>query len=93
MIEPDDELRARIQAWAKKHCLDLDALEVAACKLLFTAQVNCVSNDFVRSLYESIMSAAYLPSSQYLREQEAGCATDCSTMQMTFAIGKPAFSV
>ena len=33
MIEPDDELRARIHAWAKTKCLNLDALEVAACKL------------------------------------------------------------
>ena len=33
MIEPDDELRARIHAWAKKKRLNLDALEVAACKL------------------------------------------------------------
>lgn len=33
VIEPDDELRARIRAWAKEKRLDLDALEVAAYKL------------------------------------------------------------
>ena len=33
MIEPDDDLRARIHAWAKKKHINLDALEVAAYKL------------------------------------------------------------
>ena len=33
MIEPDDELHKRIRDWAKRKGLDLDALEVAACKL------------------------------------------------------------
>ena len=33
VIEPDDELRARIHAWAREKRLDLDALEVAAYKL------------------------------------------------------------
>lgn len=33
MIEPDDELRARICAWAEKKCVNLDALEVATAKL------------------------------------------------------------
>ena len=33
MIEPDDELRARIHAWAREKRLNLDALEVAAYKL------------------------------------------------------------
>ncbi|CAL5221044.1 g3167 [Coccomyxa viridis] len=33
VIEPDDELRARIHAWAREKRLNLDALEVAAYKL------------------------------------------------------------
>ncbi len=33
VIEPDDDLRARIHAWAKKKHINLDALEVAAYKL------------------------------------------------------------
>lgn len=60
MIEPDDELRGRIQAWAKKHCLDLDALEVAACKL------NSPKNNLPRTLSDPDFLSVAFPSSSSL---------------------------
>ena len=56
MIEPDDELRARIRAWAKEKCLDLDALEVAAYKL------RGPKNRMFRSLSDQNMLNSAFPS-------------------------------
>ncbi len=64
VIEPDDELRTRIHAWAEGKRLDLDALEVAACKLREPR------SKMLRTLSNHDMFEAAFPSSQSLPRLE-----------------------
>ena len=63
VIEPDDELRARIHAWAERNRLDMDALEVAAYKLREP------KNRMMRSLSHSTMIETSLSSSHSMPRQ------------------------
>ena len=60
MIEPDDDLRARIHSWAEMKRLDLDALEVAAYKLREP------KSKMLRTLSNQDMFEAAFPRSQSL---------------------------
>ncbi len=79
MIEPDDELRARIHAWAREKRLDLDALEVAAYKLREPR------SKMLRTLSDNDMFEAAFPASRSLPRQVlstneeccAACSADC----------------
>ena len=79
VIEPDDELRARIHAWAREKRLDLDALEVAAYKLREPR------SKMLRTLSDNDMFEAAFPASRSLPRQVlstneeccAACSADC----------------
>ena len=62
VIEPDDELHKRIRDWAKRKGLDLDALEVAACKLRRPKGFG--KDRMFRSLSDPLILHAAFPNSQ-----------------------------